>query len=219
MANNKNINKLIEFLSLSINQNLKTASELCKWIRCSSPVQKDILKAKECIETATYTLNETREQLRGIPQKEFGFLSQSEIDKIAERASSLMPDDPSLHYHCSEAFTIAVGEHFFGQVDDRIRRMTTGFAGGIGGTHDEMCGALFGGVLIIGAIYGRARSNEDDEISYKKSVIYKEQFIKEFNGTLCQELKDTGYGSDGTQPCSVLVGKAVKVFFKSLMLE
>ena len=192
MANNKNINKLIEFLSLSINQNMKTASELRKWIRYSSPVQKDILKATECMETAVYTLKATREQLGGIPKRKFGMLSQNEIDKIAERASSLMPDDPSLHYHCSEAFTIAVGEHFFGQVDDRIRRMTTGFSGGIGGTHDEMCGALFGGILIIGAIYGRARSNEDDERCYKKSVIYKEQFFKEFKGTRCQELKDTG---------------------------
>jgi len=82
-----------------------------------------------------------------------------------------------------------------------------------------MCGALFGGVLIIGAIYGRARPYEDDSICYKKSVIYKEQFLKEFKGTRCQELKDTGYGSQGIYPCSVLVGKAVKVFFKSLMLE
>jgi len=219
MIDNKGQKKLIEFLSKSINQNMKTASELRKWILCSSPVQKDILKATECMETAIYTLKETHEQLRGIPQKKFGLLSQSEIDKIAERASSLMPDDPDLHYHCSEAFTIAVGEYFFESIDDRIRHMTTGFAGGVGGTHDEMCGALFGGILIIGAISGRARPYEDDERCYQKSIIYKEQFLKEFKGTSCQEIKDTGYGSQGTQPCSVLVGKAVKVFFKSLVID
>ena len=219
MIDNKDQKKLIEFLSKSIIQNSKTASELRKWILCSSPVQKDILKVAECLETAIYTLKETHEQLGDIPQKKFGLLSQNEIDKIAERASSLMPDDPSLHYHCSEAFTIAVGEHFFGDVDNRLRRITTGFAGGVGGTHDEMCGALFGGILIIGAIFGRARPYEDDERAYQESVHYKEKFIKEFKGTRCQEIKDTGYGSQGTQPCSVLVGEAVKVFFKSLMLE
>jgi C_GCAxxG_C_C family probable redox protein len=219
MANKKNTNKLIEFLSIAVNQNMKIASELRKWIPHSSPVQKDILRATECMETATYTLKATHEQLTGIPEKKFGLLSQSEIDKIAEHASSLMPDDPSLHYHCSEAFTIAVGEHFFGGVDDRLRRITTGFAGGVGGTHDEMCGALFGGILIIGAIFGRARPYESDEICYQKSVLYKEQFYKEFKGTRCQEIKDTGYGSQGTKPCSVVVGKAVKILFKSLMLE
>ncbi len=219
MADNKDIKKLIEFLSISINQNVKTVSELRNWILCSSPVQKDILKAAEHMETAIYTLKETREQLGNIPQKEFGYLSQSEINKIAEHASSLMPDDPNLHYHCAEAFTIAVGEHFFGSVDTRIRHMTAGFSGGVGGTHDEMCGALIGGILIIGALFGRARPYEDEERCYQKSVIYKEQFRKKFKGTRCQEIKDTGYGSQGIWPCSVLIGKAVKVFFKSLMLD
>ena len=52
---------------------------------------------------------------------------------------------------------LAVGEHWLGQVDDRVRRMVTGLGGGVGGTQQEMCGALSGGVLLIGALYGRTR--------------------------------------------------------------
>ena len=219
LANNRDLKKLLKFLSVSNEQNMKNASELRKWILHSSPMQKEILKAAESMETAVYTIKEIREQLEDMPEESFGSISQSEIDKVAERAISLMPDDPDLHYHCSEAFTIAVGEYFFGSVDNRIRYMMSGFPGGIGGTHDEMCGALLGGVLIIGAIFGRGRPYEDEEKVYRKSVIYKDQFKKEFRGTRCQEIKDTGYGSQGIYPCSVLIGKAVKVFFKSLTLD
>ena len=42
---------------------------------------------------------------------------------------------------------LAVGEHLWGEVDGRIRRMTSGLAGGVGCSYEELCGALSGGAL------------------------------------------------------------------------
>jgi len=50
---------------------------------------------------------------------------------------------------------LAVGGHVLGNLDPRFVRMATGFAGGVGESKQEMCGALSAGVMLIGALYGR----------------------------------------------------------------
>lgn len=196
-----------------INKNEKSGYDLREWLAKLSRGQKELLTAAENIEKAVFQLKEAEKLLNNEPV----FITDEDIDCIASRAEALMPEEPGSHYHCAEAFTIAVGEHFFGDVENRIRRMTTGFSGGVGGSHAEMCGALFGGILIIGALYGRAMPYEPDEICYKKSVQYREEFIKAFGGSSCQAIKDTGYGSQGIYPCGVFVRKAVELFFKTLL--
>ncbi len=55
--------------------------------------------------------------------------------------------------------------------------MATGLAGGVGGTHQELCGALSAGVLLIGALYGRLTPDEDDGPCYDLASRYRERFI------------------------------------------
>ena len=57
---------------------------------------------------------------------------------------------------------LTVGGHVLGDLQPRCARMATGFAGGVGDTQQEMCGALSGGVLIIGGLLGRTSLDEDD---------------------------------------------------------
>ena len=204
---------LRELIADTIQQNTQVAMNLRNWAPKLSSGQQEILIAAEHLDNALALLRNAKERFTD----SFAALSTKDIDRIAARAASLMPDDPQSHYHCSEAFTIAVGEHFFGSIDSRTKRMTTGFAGGTGGTHEEMCGALFGGILIIGGIYGRALPYESDEVCYQKSALYRQEFLDTFGGTSCQSIKDTGYGSQGIFPCSVFVEKAVKLFLKTLL--
>ncbi|UCC89969.1 MAG: C_GCAxxG_C_C family protein [Anaerolineales bacterium] len=103
-----------------------------------------------------------------------------------------------------------------GQVDDQVRRMATGLAGGVGGTHQELCGALSAGVLLIGALYGRLTPDEDDGPCYDLASRYRERFIQEWGTTRCGELRAMGYGSDGSMPCSVLVERAARIFLELL---
>jgi C_GCAxxG_C_C family probable redox protein len=114
---------------------------------------------------------------------------------------------------------LAVGEHLWGHVDDRIRRMTTGLGGGVGGTKQELCGALSGGVLLIGALHGRTRPHEDDSRCQLLVSRYREQFAQEFGATNCGEIREGGYGSGGTVPCSVLVERAAHTLLEVLAID
>ena len=108
---------------------------------------------------------------------------------------------------------LAVGEHLWGEVDDRTRRMTSGLAGGLGCSYEELCGALSGGALLIGAQYGRTSADEDDEACNLRICRYRERFVQEFGTSRCFDIRQSGYGSDGQWPCSVLVERATRILW------
>lgn len=112
-----------------------------------------------------------------------------------------------------------MGERLWGQVDKQVCRMASGLSGGIGDTHEELCGALSGGVLVIGAIHGRTRPDEDNTLCRSLVSRYRERFAREFGSTCCQELRDSGYVSSGTTSCSALVEQATRVLLETLALE
>ncbi|MCJ7717731.1 MAG: C-GCAxxG-C-C family protein [Anaerolineales bacterium] len=106
---------------------------------------------------------------------------------------------------------IAVGEHLLGPLEDREIRMTTAFAGGIGGTYRGNCGAFSAGVMILGGLYGRSSSDEDDQDCQDLAEKYRERFVKRFEYLNCGELREQKFGSGREQPCSVLVKEASKI--------
>jgi C_GCAxxG_C_C family probable redox protein len=103
-----------------------------------------------------------------------------------------------------------------GEVDDRILRMATALGGGVGLTHQELCGALSGGVLLIGAIHGRCSPYEDDSTCTRLATEYREKFLQIFGGTKCQDLRESGYGSGGKWPCSELVQRSTSILLEVL---
>ena len=113
---------------------------------------------------------------------------------------------------------LAVGEQLFGQMDAGAVRMSTGFGGGVGGTHEELCGALSGGVLLIGALHGRAAPGEEKTRCYEAVVRYRERFAETFGATICQRLRDRGYGSE-VSPCSALAAEAARLLLETLATD
>jgi C_GCAxxG_C_C family probable redox protein len=111
---------------------------------------------------------------------------------------------------------LAVGEHLWGEVDGQIRRMTSGLAGGVGCSLQELCGALSGGTLIIGSLYGRTLADEDDSECNQRVCAYRDQFLEHFGTTRCEEIRSSGYGSDGQWPCSALVEQAALILCQVL---
>jgi len=111
---------------------------------------------------------------------------------------------------------LAVGEHLWGQVDERILRMTSGLGGGVGGSQEELCGALSGGTLIIGGLYGRTGPDEDDSECNRLVCVYRERFLEAFGTSRCRELRESGYGSDGQWPCSTAVERAVRILLAAV---
>lgn len=108
-----------------------------------------------------------------------------------------------------------MGELKLGQVDEAVRRLTTPFGGGIGSTKAELCGALSGGVMAIGLVHGRTAADGDKMASYGLAAAYRARFQETFGSTICQDLRDSGYGSDGI-PCAVLAERAVRLLLDVL---
>ncbi|MBN1283865.1 MAG: C_GCAxxG_C_C family protein [Anaerolineae bacterium] len=108
-----------------------------------------------------------------------------------------------------------MGEPFLGEVDDVLCRAATAFGGGVGGTHEELCGLLSGGVLLVGARCGRLRADEDSESCRALAARCRANFLAAFGATRCQDLRDMGYGSEG-MPCSALAAQAARVLLKTL---
>jgi hypothetical protein len=61
---------------------------------------------------------------------------------IAKRCGELL----DAGYHCSEAMLVGLGS-LLTPLHPQTIKMSTGFAGGIGSTKAEVCGALTGGVM------------------------------------------------------------------------
>lgn len=112
---------------------------------------------------------------------------------------------------------LAVGEHLMGVVDERVLRMMTGMAGGVGLTLQELCGALSGGVLLIGAMHGRTLPGEDDSTCAQLAAEYREKFIRSFGATKCQEICESGYGPNSQWSCSELVERAACILLEVLI--
>ncbi len=108
---------------------------------------------------------------------------------------------------------LAVGEHTLGDLDDRTLKMTTGFAGGIGLTHQDLCGALSAGIMIIGAQHGRIRPDVDDRLCQALAARYRDRFVQAFGTTCCQELRQRH------KSCALLVEQAVQILLEVLESE
>ena len=106
---------------------------------------------------------------------------------------------------------LAVGGHFWGDLDDRAIKFSTGLSGGIGVTYRDLCGALTAGVMVIGGIHGRSHPGEDDTRCHELASLYRDRFAQELGSAYCHELRATKYGSHGQEPCSVLVERAAGI--------
>jgi C_GCAxxG_C_C family probable redox protein len=104
-----------------------------------------------------------------------------------------------------------VGEHKLGGLEPQAIRIATPFGGGVGGTHQELCGALAGGVMVIGALYGRTDASQDDEQAYALAEQYREAFRAEFDHTQCEPIREAFAKPDGSHGCDKVVARAARV--------
>ncbi len=106
---------------------------------------------------------------------------------------------------------LAVGGHVLGNLDPRFVRMATGFAGGVGETKQEICGAFSSGVMIIGALHGRNSLEEDDLPALELATRYRERFAAELGTTRCGLLYEQVHAPGGPGSCSFVVERAARV--------
>jgi len=125
--------------------------------------------------------------------------------QLQDKVNAMM----DISFGCAESFVAAVGEYLWGGVDDQIQMISTGFSGGVGGTHEELCGGVSGAAMIIGLLYGRTTADEAKMIRCKRLIAtHRDRFIEKFGDTRCQALRDAEFGSDERNPCSAIIAPA-----------
>ncbi len=93
-------------------------------------------------------------------------------------------------YNCAQAVISAFCEET-GISDDVALKIATGFGGGIARSQ-ETCGAVTGGVLVLGLRHGRG-INEDSSataLTYQKTQEFMSRFTESNGSVICRELLD-----------------------------
>jgi len=90
-------------------------------------------------------------------------------------------------FSCGEAIVKAIKEAKIMEISEEIIKIASPFKTGIGKKKD-FCGALLGGIILIGLKYGRSKKEESPEKAIKLAAKLYEEFKKEFGSVRCQEL-------------------------------
>jgi C_GCAxxG_C_C family probable redox protein len=70
--------------------------------------------------------------------------------------------------------------------------MSNAFCGGVASSHDELCGAVSAGIMLIGDRYGRVSADADDAASLAAAAAFRNRFIERFGATKCDDVRIPG---------------------------
>lgn len=122
-------------------------------------------------------------------------------------------------FHCAEAISAAIVQAQSGVPAPEVVKIAAGFHGGIGGTKKEACGALTGGIIALGHLFGRIQPGEDISSSSQLSVQYREQFIEEFGCSTCEGLLHKLGPQENSLKCKQLTATAAGLLYTLLEEE
>ena len=97
-----------------------------------------------------------------------------------------------------------------------MRRAACAFAGGVGGSKQGMCGALSGGVIVIGSLYGRASLEEDEQRARGLAARYLEQFQAAFGSTECAQVYERAHAPGASGGCTHVVEESAEILLNLL---
>ncbi len=110
-------------------------------------------------------------------------------------------------FHCAEAVSAAVvavagsGEEVFSPA------VATCFGAGVGRTHEDLCGALTGGLVALGALHGRNTPGQSWQKVAALAAEYRLRFQERFGDTRCPALLER-FGDAAATSCVALSGDA-----------
>jgi C_GCAxxG_C_C family probable redox protein len=115
-------------------------------------------------------------------------VSQDVLDAVFERAR----DNERRCTGCAQS-TVAALLDTLGLKADDVFRAASGLADGVGLTTDGSCGALTGGVMVLGLVHGRKREEFSDPFaamkSYQLAGELHQDFITRYGSCRCREIQ------------------------------
>ena len=119
-------------------------------------------------------------------------------------------------YHCAEAVFLAVAEARGGLAKGMSPRVATCFGGGVGRTHEELCGALAGGLMALGFLNGRDGQGENWDRAAGLAAAFREDFIARFGASACKEVLARLGEQENMAKCKRLSGFTAGLLFELL---
>lgn len=114
---------------------------------------------------------------------------------VRDRAEDLYRSGQFL---CSEAIVYAFNEAMGSPIPAEAVRLASGFPVGMGGigTGGCTCGALSGGVMVLGWVYGRSNPGDEAPLVLEKAKELHDWFLDDKSSTCCRALiKHLEFGS------------------------
>ena len=110
-------------------------------------------------------------------------------------------------WNCAQSVAGACAD-LAGRTPEEVMPLLGGFGGGIGGSHEEVCGAVSGGVLILSLCFPHAQG-EDQAAKrniYRVTKEYRRRFSEVFGLTRCGDLLRAKPGVTDKNPASQRLG-------------
>ena len=111
---------------------------------------------------------------------------------------------------CSEAIVFAFNEALGRPFPQEVVKLASGFPVGMGvlGTGGCACGALSGGVMALGMVYGRSEPGAEAPLALSKAQELHDWFAAEKGSTCCRVLiRGLDFGSpEHTDQCVAITG-------------
>jgi C_GCAxxG_C_C family probable redox protein len=101
------------------------------------------------------------------------------------------------------------------EFDEGLVRIANPFVGGIAGAGD-LCGALAGGLMVIGYLFGRTSPEESQILAWGLSRKYHKAFQEAFGSTICREISEKVFNREGHVRGSLTVRESVATLWKLL---
>lgn len=111
-----------------------------------------------------------------------------------------------LDLNCAEKVVYAANKVYNLGLDHESLKMAAGFGGGMG--MENVCGALTGGVMVLGRMFIVNRAHESDKIKLLTRELF-ERYEKEMGSTVCKPLKDMHRTEE--QKCRNIIAKAAEI--------
>ena len=112
-------------------------------------------------------------------------------------------------WNCAQAVAGSCAD-LAGRTPEEVMPLLGGFGGGIGGSHEELCGAVSGGVLVLSLCFPHARGGDQaaKQNLYRLSREFRRRFFETFGYTRCGELLRARPGVTEKTPAARRLGAA-----------
>ncbi len=118
--------------------------------------------------------------------------SSNEKEKLLEKAYKMAEENEITCTGCAQTTIAAILDILEIKSDDTFKA-ASGLADGIGLTGDGSCGALAGGAMVLGLVFGRERKDFKDPMAAMKSYLLSKKlhgdFIERYGSCRCFDIQ------------------------------